>query len=93
MNNPSSLNESIKFNNIFNDQHYHQKQQNNGNQPFHYKIDLKKDSEFFDLLLTELKHAVSLHELEKEKFNKEIKELESQLLVAVNFIYACTCIN
>ncbi|CAO3634726.1 unnamed protein product [Cunninghamella blakesleeana] len=88
--NPSSLNENIKINDIMHDEPVYnhlehqkqQEQQKEGNEPFHYKINLQKDSEFFDLLLTELNHAVSLHELEKEKFNAEIKQLESQLLVA-----------
>ncbi|CAO3640113.1 unnamed protein product [Cunninghamella echinulata] len=76
--NPSSLNEHIK---MIDAVHY---QQDDTNHLFQYKIDLKKDSEFFDLLLQELKHAVSLQEVEKNKFNKEIQELESQLVVAAS---------
>ncbi|KAI9301084.1 SPX domain-containing protein [Cunninghamella echinulata] len=76
--NPSSLNEHIK---IIDAIHY---QQDDINNSFQYKINLKKDSEFFDLLLQELKQAVSLQEVEKNKFNKEIQELESQLVVAAS---------
>ncbi|KAF7721476.1 hypothetical protein EC973_004656 [Apophysomyces ossiformis] len=53
-------------------------------EPLLVKIDLVRDSEFFHLLLEELSHAATLHDLEKERFSGTVNELETAMAIAAS---------
>lgn len=55
-------------------------------EPLSIKIELVRDSEFFNLLLHELSHAAALHDVEKNNFIKNVDGLEVQMKVAVSSI-------
>ncbi|KAI8338557.1 SPX domain-containing protein [Chlamydoabsidia padenii] len=52
--------------------------------PFQYKIDLIKDMEFFRFLLAELKQALTLYDLERQRLLSAVQELEDLLTVAAS---------